>query len=174
MAKRAKPSVGRKGSAPPADSSGKPAVHYWSGGHTRHRVLMHFVFCPKYRRRVLEGGIASRLSELFQICCDTQRWYLHELNVQPDHVHMLIQFSPSERICDVVQSLKGGSSVRIRSEFPDLEEFLWGPAFWSEGYFCESVGHRDEASVRHYIREQQKVSGFEKNLELPLDFACQP
>jgi putative transposase len=181
MAKRVKPSaqvkpsVGRKGSAPPSNSSGKPKVHYWSGGHTRHRILMHFVFCPKYRRRILEGNIASRLGELFQECCEVKRWYLHELNVQPDHVHMLIQFSPSERPCDVVQVLKGGSSITIRLEFPDLTEFLWGDSFWSDGYFCESVGYRDEAAVRRYIRDQQKiVSAEDENLELRFDFDGQP
>ena len=174
MAKCSKPSVGRKGSAPPVSSSGKPVLHYWSGGHTRHRVLDHFVFCPKYRHRVLEGAIASRLEELFRECCEMQRWYLHELNIQPDHVHLLVQFSPSELICDVAQSLKGGSSITIRSEFPDLREFLWGAAFWSEGYFCESVGYRDEAAVRRYIRDQDKIVVSEKNEELSLGFDGQP
>jgi putative transposase len=170
-----KPSVGRKGSAPPTDEAGKGVVHYWSGGHTRHRVLVHFVFCPKYRRRVMEGAIASRLEELFRECCEVQRWYLHELNVQVDHVHLLVQFSPSERICDVVQRLKGGSSNTIRSEFPDLVEFLWGDSFWSDGYFCESVGYRDEAGIRRYIQDQQKIVGSEAdNGELRFDFDCQP
>ena len=155
MGKRAKPSVGARGSAPPTNSSGKPVLHYWSGAHTRHRILLHLVFCPKYRRRVLEGGIASRLEELFLECCELNRWYAHELNIQPDHVHLLLQVSPSERISNVVQFLKGGSSRKIRVEFPDLEEFLWGGSFWSDGYFCESVGYRDENSVRRYIKDQQ-------------------
>jgi putative transposase len=164
--KRERTSVGAPGSSPPEDASGKPMLHYWSGGHTlivphdvhtRHRVLLHLVFCPKYRRRVLEGAITSRLTELFVQCCEVNRWYLHELNIQPDHVHLLIQISPPERICDVVQRLKGGSSRVIRSEFPDLEEFLWGASFWSDGYFCESVGYRDEVSVRRYIKDQNRT-----------------
>ena len=194
MAKRVKPTVGPKGSAPPpsktrssasgsspvsssssaanpSDKPDKPALHYWHGGHTRHRVLIHLVFCPKYRRRVLEGSIASRLVELFSQCCEVNQWFMHELNVQPDHVHLLLQFSPSERISDVVQYLKGGSSHTIRLEFPDLEENLWGSSFWSDGYFCESVGYRDEATVRRYIRDQRKVIGSEENLALGLDFS---
>jgi REP element-mobilizing transposase RayT len=70
--------------------------------------------------------------------------------------------------------LKGGSSITIRSEFPDLREFLWGPAFWSEGYFCESVGYRDEEAVRRYIRDQDKIIVSEKNGELSLGFDGQP
>jgi putative transposase len=153
--KRDATSVGTRGSAPPKDDSGKSILHYWSGAHTRHRILLHFVFCPKYRHRVLEGGVASRLTELLQECCGVNRWYLHELSVQPDHVHLLVQVSPTDRICDVVQYLKGGSSLVIRSEFPELIEFLWGASFWSDGYFCESVGYRDEVAVRRYIKEQK-------------------
>jgi putative transposase len=177
--RRGKPSVGRKGSAPPArpvldpsaradPSSGSQVsgLHYWSGGHTRHRILVHLVFCPKYRHRVLEGSLATRLAELFQECCTFNEWFLHELNVQSDHVHLLVQFSPSERICDVVQRLKGGSGHTLRVEFPDLKEFFWGSSFWSDGYFCESVGYRDEATIRRYIREQRKVIGSEDNLSL--------
>jgi putative transposase len=157
--KRERASVGAPGSSPPEDASGKPMLHYWSGGHTRHRVLLHLVFCPKYRRRVLEGAIASRLTELFSQCCEVNHWYAHELNIQPDHVHLLLQISPSDKISIAVQRLKGGSSRVIRSEFPDLVEFLWGDSFWSDGYFCESVGYRDEVSVRRYIKDQDRKGG---------------
>ena len=164
MAKRAKPSVGRPGSAPPprevpegSVDAPAPRLHYWSGAHTRHRILLHLVFCPKYRRRILEGALASRIGELFVECCELNRWLVHELNVQPDHLHLLIQVSPSNRISDVVKRLKGGSSRFLRQEFPELEEFLWGASFWSEGYFCESVGYRDEAAVRRYITDQAKA-----------------
>jgi putative transposase len=171
LGKRRKSSVGRRGSAPPMDGSGKPLLHYWSGAHTRHRVLLHLVFCPKYRLRVLEGAVASRLVSLFTQCCEVNHWYLHELNVQPDHVHLLVQVSPSERFSDVVQYLKGGSSRVIRVEFPDLVEFLWGSSFWSDGYFCESVGYRDEASVRDYIKNQRQSGAEFCGETLLLDFA---
>jgi putative transposase len=171
MSKRAKPSVGPPGSVAvsvPEDSVGvsPSGPHYWSGSHTRHRILLHIVFCPKYRRRVLEGALASRLGELFAQCCEVNRWLVHELNVQPDHLHLLLQVSPSDRVSVVVQCLKGGSSRALRIEFPDLEEFLWGKSFWSVGYFCESVGYRDEEAVRRYIKEQSKP---EENEELVLD-----
>ena len=178
MAKRVKPSVGPKGSPPPKISpTGKPddpIIHYWSGAHTRQRLIVHLVFCPKYRRRVLEDPLASRLLTLLQKGCEINSWFIHEINVQPDHVHLLLQYSSSERLCDVVQILKGSSSRSLRLEFPDLDEFLWGKSFWSVGYFAESVGHRDEASVSAYIRDQRKVLGSGENLELPLDFGCQP
>ena len=127
---------------------------YWTGGHTRHRLRFHLVWIPKYRRRVLEEPLATRLTQLLHQACEVKAWGLIELNVQPDHVHLLVQVSPSEAVADVVNLLKGGTARRLRVEFPELEEFLWGDSFWSDGYFAETVGQAEEAVVREYIRLQ--------------------
>ena len=58
-----------------------------------------------------------------------------------------------------VQFLKGGTSVKIRKEFPELEEFLWGDSFWADGYFAESVGITQEEMIRKYIRDQSVPQG---------------
>jgi len=81
---------------------------------------------------------------------------LSEMSVQEDHVHMLVQISPSESVAEVVKILKGGTSKVIRSEFPELEEFLWGDSLWADGYFAETVGKVDEEVVRKYIKDQQR------------------
>ena len=80
---------------------------------------------------------------------------LVELNVQPDHVHLLLQVTPCDCIADVTHSLKGGTARVLRKEFPELDEFLWGESFWSDGYFAESVGQQEEARVRDDIRNQR-------------------
>jgi len=67
---------------------------------------------------------------------------------------MLIQYHPRESISEVVQILKGGTSRVIRSEFPELEEFLWGDSFWSDGYFAESIGKVNEDVIKKYIKAQ--------------------
>ena len=72
-----------------------------------------------------------------------------------DHVHMLIQIKTNESVAHVVHILKGGSSRIIRKEFPELEEFLWGDSFWADGYFAETVGQLNEATIRSYIRTQR-------------------
>lgn len=118
--------------------------------------MTHLVFCPKYRRRVLQGEIASKLYSLFRQAAEVNRWTIHEISIQKDHVHMLIQTRVSERISDVVQILKGGTSRVIRLEHPELEEFLWGKSFWGDGYFAESVGKVNEHVVRTYIQNQSK------------------
>ncbi len=128
---------------------------YWSGAHTKHRLRYHLVWIPKYRKRVLRGEIAARIKQLVYEACKVNRWLLSEMSVQVDHVHILIQIWPRESVADVVKKLKGGTSRVIRAEFPELEEFLWGDSFWSDGYFAETVGSVDENVVAKYIREQQ-------------------
>lgn len=131
----------------------KKAV-YWSGSHTKHRIMYHLVWIPKYRKRVLSGALAARLEELLRECSEINGWEIHELSIQLDHVHMLLQTKTSMSICKVVQLLKGGSSKVIRSEFPELKEFLWGDSFWADGYFVETIGQISEERVRKYIQNQ--------------------
>ena len=92
---------------------------YWTGAHTTHRLRYHLVFIPKYRKRVLTGAVAVRLQELLRQACETKRWGLEELNIQPDHVHMLVQARPAEAVSGILQCLKGGTSRVIRAEFPE-------------------------------------------------------
>ena len=133
-------------------------TEYWTGSSTKHRIMTHLVWCPKYRRRVLIGEVARRINELFTQCCEINNWELHELAINKDHVHLLIQTRPSEKLSEVVQQLKGGSSRVIRQEFPKLEEFLWGDSFWGDGYFAESIGSQNESVIRRYIENQHNKS----------------
>ena len=129
-------------------------TQYATGAHTTHRLKYHLVWIPKYRKRVLRGPLARRLYELIQQCADMNQWTVEELNVQVDHVHLLIQLPPKEAVAHAVQLLKGGTSKVIRKEFPELEEFLWGDSLWADGYFAESVGQVTEATIKAYIQNQ--------------------
>ena len=81
-------------------------------------------------------------------------WTIEELSIQRDHIHMLIQINPKDSISEVMNKMKGGSSRVIRMEFPELEEFLWGKSLWSDGYFAETVGIKNEEVMRKYIQSQ--------------------
>jgi putative transposase len=62
---------------------------------------------------------------------------MEELNIQKDHVHLLVQVWADKPISMVVQILKGGTSKKLREEFPEIEEYLWGDSFWADGYFAQ-------------------------------------
>jgi putative transposase len=127
---------------------------YSSGSHTTHRLKYHLVWIPKYRKRVLVGPLARRLYELLHQCAEVNDWKIVELNVQVDHVHLLIQLPPKEAVAQAMQIMKGGTSKKMREEFPELEEFLWGDSLWAEGYFAESVGQVTESRIKAYIQNQ--------------------
>ena len=128
--------------------------YYWTGSHTKYRLMYHLVWLPKYRKRILEGAVKRRLTELFLECAEINGWKIVELNIQQDHVHMVLQLKQTVSVRQAVQRFKGGSSKVIRSEFPELKEFLWGKSFWAEGYFAETVGRVAEDVIKEYVRNQ--------------------
>jgi putative transposase len=125
-----------------------------SGSDSKYRLMYHLVWISKYRKRILKGMIKARLEELFCECAEINEWTIEELNIQEDHVHMLVGLKPSISVSKAVQYFKGGSSRVIRKEYPELEEFLWGDSFWSDGYFAETVGRVSEDKIRNYIQNQ--------------------
>ena len=133
------------------------ALKYWTGAHTKHRLVYHLVWIPKYRRRVLRGKVAVRLRHFLYEACKVNRWWIEEVKVLSDHVHVLIQVHPTETVAEVVQRLKGGTSYLVRKEFPELEEFLWGDSFWADGYFAETVGAQSFSAVKRYIQENADI-----------------
>lgn len=128
---------------------------YWIGAHTKHRLLYHLVWVAKYRKRVLSGKVARELTHLFYQACKVKSWWIDELKILSDHIHLLIQLQPNESVASVVQHLKCGTSRYLRKENPDLEEYIWGESFWADGYFAETVGTTSLTNVKKYIRENK-------------------
>jgi putative transposase len=104
---------------------------------------------------VLQGKIALRLKRLMYEACKMNGWWISEMSIQEDHVHLVVQVPPQMSVAEVVQIFKGGTSRILRKEFPEMEEFLWGESFWADGYFAETVGKVDEEVVKKYIRQQR-------------------
>ena len=127
---------------------------YWTGAHTKHRMMYHIVWIPKYRKRILKGALAKRISELLHECAEMNRWKIIELNIQVDHVHMIVQLRPDVSVSKVVQMFKGRSSRIVRQKFPELKEFYWGPNFWCDGYFVETVGQVSLEVIQNYVKNQ--------------------
>ena len=129
------------------------AFKYWTGSHTKHRLLYHIVWIPKARQPVLEGKIVARLKHYFYEACKMNWWWLDEVQILTDHVHILIQLPPKQSVSEAVQILKGGTSRLMRQEFPELQEFIWGDSLWADGYFAETIGVRNASQVKKYIKE---------------------
>jgi putative transposase len=116
-------------------------------------VAYHLIWCPKYRRPVLVNGIDVRLKELLIKKAKEMKMSIEKLEVMPDHVHIFIKCQPVDNPQWIVKNLKGYSSRFLRKEFPTLKSRL--PCLWTRSYYCESVGHISEATVKKYIESQK-------------------
>jgi putative transposase len=113
----------------------------------------HVVWCPKYRRPVLEGAVVDRLRVLLAEKATELGMTIHALEVMPDHVHLVIMSDPTRCVAEIVNRLKGYTSRVLRREFPSLRSRL--PTLWSRSYYAGSVGHVSAATVERYIAEQK-------------------
>ena len=114
-------------------------------------VTYHIVFCPKYRRKLLVGGIKKRLEEImFEVALENG-WEIISKEVMPDHVHLFISADVRSRPEIVVKRLKGRSSRYLRNEFPEL---LKMPTLWTRSYFLSTSGNVSAATIKKYIEQQ--------------------
>lgn len=113
----------------------------------------HVIFCPKYRRKVLVDGIDERLKEILPEEATKLQAEILSLEVMPDHVHLFLTCDPRLLLHRIIKQLKGASARRLRMEFPELKSRL--PCLWTRSYFCCTVGHISEATIRRYIEMQK-------------------
>ena len=115
----------------------------------------HVVFCPKYRRKVLTDGIDLRLKELILEKQDDYGYKIIDLEVMPDHVHLLIDVDPRMGIVKIVRQIKGYTAHVLRKEFPFLKSRL--PGLWTRRKFISPVGTVSLEVVKRYIENQKGV-----------------
>lgn len=113
----------------------------------------HVVWCPKYRRKVLEPPVDIRLKEIIIDVCTGTKSSLIEMEVMPDHVHLLVGCDPQFGIKRLVKTIKGRSSRLLRQEFPSLRSRL--PCLWTNSYFVATVGGAPLVVIKQYIENQK-------------------
>ena len=115
----------------------------------------HLVWCPKYRRKVLVDEVEKRLKEIIIEQATRQNVEIIEMEIMPDHVHLLVEVDPQYSIHKFTKHLKGVSSHMLRKEFKHLTTKL--PTLWTNSYFVSTVGGAPLAVIKQYI-ESQKTS----------------
>ena len=127
---------------------------YKANNNVTYSCKYHMVFCPKYRRKVLTGEIAERLKVIIsEVAAETGSEIL-ELEVLPDHVHILAEVDPSFGAMKFVRLCKGRSSRILRQEFPALKTRL--PTLWTNSTFLSTVGGAPLSVVKQYIESQMR------------------
>lgn len=130
-------------------------VEYKSNNNIVYSCKYHVVFCPKYRRKVLVDGVDERLKTIvYQVAKDC-RAEIIEVEVMPDHVHILCEVDPQFGIHRFIKTVKGRSSHILRAEFPWLKSRL--PSLWTNSYFVSTVGGAPLQVIKQYIEQQKGV-----------------
>ena len=120
---------------------------------TIYNIAYHLIWCPKYRRKVLVDKKENRLKELLFKKSQEIQISIEKMEVMPDHVHLFVKASPIDSPHWIVKQLKGYTSRMMRLEFPELKSRL--PTLWTRSYYCESIGHISEDTIKRYIEEQK-------------------
>lgn len=130
-------------------------MKYKSNRNVVYSCKYHVVWCPKYRRKVLVNGVDIRLKELITQICQEIQVEIIEMEIMPDHIHLLIEVDPQFGIHKAVKLIKGRTSRILRTEFPYLKTKL--PTLWTNSYFVSTVGSAPLSVIKQYV-ENQKTS----------------
>ena len=122
------------------------------GSHSVYSLQYHLILVVKYRKRVLHNEVSSRLKEV--ICSLLKN--IIELETDMDHIHILFSIPPTIQLSKLINLLKSTTSRILRKEFPHLEKYLWGPAFWSPSYFLATSGEVTLDILKKYVENQGK------------------
>ena len=124
--------------------------------HTIYECKYHLIFCPKYRYRVLTGEVQQYVRESIEkLVRQKEELEIIEMNVQADHVHLLLWIPPKYSVASVMGYLKGKLAIRILQRYEKLGKKYWGRHLWSRGYCVSTIG-LDEERIREYVKWQEK------------------
>lgn len=113
----------------------------------------HVVWCPKYRRKVLVSPLDERLKELIQESVEKWGQEFVQVEVMPDHVHLLVGCDPQFGIHRLIKFVKGATSHQLRQEFPELKKKL--PSLWTNSYYVGTTGGVTIETVKRYVESQK-------------------
>ena len=124
--------------------------------HSLYECKYHVVFCPKYRYKILESEVKQYMTQkLYDLSGRKDGLEIVELNIQVDHVHVVLSIAPKYAVSSIVGYLKGKTALGCFDRFPQLRKRYWGQHLWSRGYCVSSIG-LDEERIRKYVRWQHK------------------
>lgn len=124
--------------------------------HVVYQCNYHIVWVPKYRFRILTGAVGEFVDDRIRMQCARKEVEILELNVQPDHVHLVCSIPPKVSVSEFMGFLKGKLAISLFKSYPKFKQKpYWGNHFWARGYFVNTVG-LDEDLIRRYVKYQEK------------------
>ena len=117
-------------------------------------INYHFVFCPRYRRKIfLIKGVEDRFKKLVTEICKELNISIIALECDKDHVHMFLNCLPTLSPSYIMAKLKGATSKILREEFKQLCRM---PSLWTRSYFVSTAGEVCSETIKQYVENQKK------------------
>ena len=124
--------------------------------HSLYECKYHIVFCPKYRYKIMEEDVAKYIVQQVHLLSSQKDGVeVIEVNVQKDHVHLVVSIPPKYAVSQYMGFLKGKLALRLFDRFPQLRKRYWGQHVWSRGYCVSTIG-LDEERIIKYVKWQSK------------------
>ncbi len=136
--------------------------------HVVYKTQYQLVWVTRYRRKILVPGVAEYLKKVLHGVREFHPdWFLEEIGVERDHVHLPMVIPPKYAVSRVVETLKSVTSRQLKEKFPHmLRRMYWdGGGVWARGFFASTVGI-NEATIRQYVRHQGEQETGQAQLEL--------
>ena len=121
--------------------------------HHVFRLMYHFVWIPKYRRKVFTEPYRETMKAIiYKAGFD---YDIVELEIPEDHIHMVVRSEPKVSPSDIMQIIKSISAREFFKCYPDIKRrYFWGGKLWTQSYFVETIGNANEETIRKYVQEQ--------------------
>lgn len=130
-------------------------MEYISENHSKHLLMCHLIFVCKYRKKLLLK-IGDDIKTEIESIANHYGWQIIEKEIDQDHIHILIRYSPKWSILEIVRLLKQLTTYRMWQKHNKyLSQHFWKErTFWSDGYFSCSIGNVSKEIIQKYIQEQ--------------------
>jgi len=132
-------------------------MDYTSKNHSKYLIMVHLIFVCKYRKKLLIK-FGKQIKQILNDIAEEKDFEITEMEVDKDHIHLLVSYNPTQSILDIVRLLKQISTYRIwrqNSNHNYLAKQFWiENTFWSDGYFACSIGNVSKDIIEKYIQNQ--------------------
>ncbi len=124
--------------------------------HSLYECKYHIVFCPKYRYKIMQDEVAKYVTQqIYRLSNQKDGIEVEAVNVQPEHVHLVVSIPPKYAVAQYMGYLKGKLALHLFDHYPQLRKRYWGQHVWSRGYCVSTVG-LDEERIRKNVRWQDE------------------
>ena|SRR5687767_1487269 len=126
--------------------------------HTLYECKYHLIFCPKYRYRILRDEVGEWVKrEIIKLLSQKEGIEIIEMNVQAEHVHLVVWIPPKYSVSEVMGYLKGKLAIRVFRRFEKLRQRLFGGHLWSRGYCVSTIGsgRRADSPICQMARDER-------------------